>query len=102
MRKNIILSLTAGALLSLGAMWAGCDDDGGGTTAPPKMDMTAAGSKDMAGVEGSDMTVVPDCVQNPTDNAGFLNSCAPESVVSVPFDPQFPEKAPDGVLPNLP
>jgi hypothetical protein len=99
MRKQIILSLTAGALLSLGALWAGCDDDGGGTIAP-KMDMAHAVDKDGGG--DGDMTVVPDCIKTPSSNSDFLNSCAPESVVGVPIEPEFPEKTPNGVLPSLP
>jgi hypothetical protein len=102
MRKNIILSLTVGALLSVsGALWTGCDDDGGSTT-PPKGDMAMQqGGKD-SGSPGDDMTMVKDCVETPASNVDFLNSCAPETVVAVELDPQFPAKAPDGVLPDLP
>ena len=101
MRKNIILSLTAGALLSLGALWTGCDDDGGGTTVAPKMDMSTPVDKD-AGGDAADMTVVKDCVETPVSNDDFLNSCAPETVVANTIDPEFPSLAPAGVLPDLP
>jgi hypothetical protein len=101
MRKNIILSLGAGALLSLGGvLWTGCDDDGG-TTPPPKADM-AMPAGDMVGTPGADMTPVKDCVQNPMTNEDFLNSCAPETVVPFTLDPQYPAQAPGGVLPDLP
>jgi hypothetical protein len=100
MNKNTILSAAAGLMLSLGVLATGCGDD------------SMQGSNDMAtNVPGQDLSMPgpgqdgggqPSCVANPVTDTDFLNSCPPGNVVSVTITPNFPDKAPGGVLPSLP
>lgn len=113
MKKNIFLGLVAAVALSLGtaALSTGCDDNkstgnggaggagGAGGSGGTGGAGGAAGNSGNGGNGGNGGKCVSGA---PANNSDFLNSCPPGNVSSVSITPQFPDKAPDGVLPNLP
>ena len=94
MTKKIIASLAIALAIAVSgvASTVGCGGSGnnGGS---------GGGGGGGGGGSSPDMAFV--CVQNPTSDPDFLNSCAPAGVDSVDIDPFFPTLAPGGTLPPI-
>jgi hypothetical protein len=99
MFKKAILGIVSLAGVLAITVAVGCSDgpavtpgeDLGMTTKP---DLTSNGPP-------ADMTVVSDCVKNPTTHLEIINACT-DSPAAPDKTPEFPALAPGGVLPSLP
>ena len=75
---------------------------GAGVGCGSKSAAPTGGSVDMAGSAPTGDMGAGGCAMTSTDNASFLNSCAPATVDFVEIQPTYPSLAPNGVLPALP
>jgi hypothetical protein len=102
MTKKIIASLAIALAIAVSgvASTVGCGGSGNnGGSGGGGGGGSAGGGGGGGGGSSPDMAFV--CVQNPTSDPDFLNSCPPAGVDSVDIDPFFPTLAPGGTLPPI-
>jgi hypothetical protein len=104
MSKKIIVGLAGGLMLAIASVTTvvGCGGNGNNGGSGGGGGGGSAGGGGGGGGGGSpDMAFV--CVQNPTSDPDFLNSCPPAGTDSVDITPFYPANVmPDGTLPAIP